>query len=309
MGTKIARILKSEMTTSVFYIALGLCLTAAPVQTVNLICKVIFGLVLIGSGGYQLYTFLKGKEDATIIDMFSGVIVLVFGVFLFFNPQIVVRLLPMLIGALILVDSIWLFRTGFQLKNQENNLWTAYVAGAAVGIILAAIIILNPFAKVRTTILFSGIVLLLNGVADVVFFMLRKKHLDPSLEKNKDSGENTQDDNDMYDAYDPSLTAGSELHHHFGDPVEEERHFGNPPDLSGQSAGNTAEGKAEASAWVSEETAADAGVTERPASSENNPSQQPAGAYAQEEARRQEPPHESAREDGFSRKDESEWKF
>ena len=314
MSDKISRFLKSEMSTSVFYILLGLCLIAVPVQTVNVICKIIFGLALIVSGGYQLYTFLKGKEDATVLNMFSGVIVLVFGVFLFSNPQIVVRLLPVLIGALLLVDSIWLLRTGFLLKKRNVNLWTAYIAGAAAGIILAGIIMLNPFSKLRTTILFSGIVLLINGIADVVFYMLRKKNLTSDPEAAADQGTDASDDKDMYDEYDPSYKKDTEEHHHFGNPVvEEELHFGNPPEPDTASAWNSSEGRSGNGAFAPESKDNDpAGIPSAGTSVKEDSSQNHSAApsdSSEAEPKIDESRDDGKKEDGFERPGESEWKF
>ena len=57
MGEKINNILKGEIISSVFYILLGLCLILIPTQTVDVICKVVFGLILIGVGIYHIYIF------------------------------------------------------------------------------------------------------------------------------------------------------------------------------------------------------------------------------------------------------------
>ena len=61
MGEKINNILKGEIISSVFYILLGLCLILIPTQTVDVICKVVFGLILIGAGIYHIYIYIRGK--------------------------------------------------------------------------------------------------------------------------------------------------------------------------------------------------------------------------------------------------------
>ena len=99
-------ILRGQIPTSVFYILFGLCLALMPVETVNVLCKVVFGLVLIGAGVYHILIFVLEKDNSTILDLFSGVIVLVIGIFLFMNPTVVVKLLTLMLGAFILVDSI-----------------------------------------------------------------------------------------------------------------------------------------------------------------------------------------------------------
>ena len=63
MGEKINNILKGEIISSVFYILLGLCLILIPTQTVDVICKVVFGLILIGVGIYHIYIYIRGKAN------------------------------------------------------------------------------------------------------------------------------------------------------------------------------------------------------------------------------------------------------
>ena len=72
MGEKINNILKGEIISSVFYILLGLCLILIPAQTVDVICKVVFGLILIGAGIYHIYIYIRGKATATIMDLLSS---------------------------------------------------------------------------------------------------------------------------------------------------------------------------------------------------------------------------------------------
>ena len=99
MEEKKSKILRGQIPTSVFYILFGLCLALMPVETVNVLCKVVFGLVLIGAGVYHILIFVLEKDNSTILDLFSGVIVLVIGIFLFMNPTVVVKLLTLMLGS------------------------------------------------------------------------------------------------------------------------------------------------------------------------------------------------------------------
>ena len=78
MEEKKSKILRGQIPTSVFYILFGLCLALMPVETVNVLCKVVFGLVLIGAGVYHILIFVLEKDNSTILDLFSGVIVYLF---------------------------------------------------------------------------------------------------------------------------------------------------------------------------------------------------------------------------------------
>lgn len=131
-GEKKSKILRGQIPTSVFYILFGLCLALMPVETVNVLCKVVFGLVLIGAGVYHILIFVLEKDNSTILDLFSGVIVLVIGIFLFMNPTVVVKLLTLMLGAFILVDSIWMMRGSMKLKKRGQGVWKAFLVESLI---------------------------------------------------------------------------------------------------------------------------------------------------------------------------------
>ena len=189
MGKKIAGILRGELISSGFYVLLGLCLVLMPAQTVNIICKVVFGIVLAAAGLYHLSIYIRGKDSATILDLFTGVIVLVLGGFLFFNPVIVVKLLPLLLGAFVLVDSIWKLKGSFQLKKRKRTEWQVFLFVSLIFIVLGGIMMANPFVKTKITILFDGWVLMVNGAADFIFYFLLKRGLKAAAEKQEEKME------------------------------------------------------------------------------------------------------------------------
>ena len=174
MGEKINNILKGEIISSVFYVLLGLCLILIPTQTVDVICKVVFGLILIGVGIYHIYIYIRGKASATIMDLLSGVVVFVLGVFLFMTPSIVIKLLPWMLGAFVLVDSLWKFKGAFRLKKGGQKSWSALLIGSLIFIALGIVILFGRFPKIMTLLIFSGWVLVCDGVVDIILFIVMK---------------------------------------------------------------------------------------------------------------------------------------
>lgn len=172
MGKKVSDFLKSEIISSVFYLAFGLCLILIPDQTVNIICKIVFGLIMIASGIYHIVIYTAEKEKATILDLFTGVIVMVLGIFLFFTPQIVIRILPYLLGAFVLVDSIWKIKGSYRLKKAQRGRWKIIFLGCLVFIALGVSMLFYSFMSVTQMLLFSGIILTADGAADIVFLIM-----------------------------------------------------------------------------------------------------------------------------------------
>lgn len=197
MGEKVNNILKGEIISSVFYILLGLCLILIPTQTVDVICKVVFGLILIGAGIYHIYIYIRGKAKATIMDLLSGVVVFVLGVFLFMTPSIVIKLLPWMLSAFVLVDSLWKFKGAFLLKKGGNGAWSVLLIGSLVFIALGIVMLFGRFPKIMTLLIFSGWVLVCDGAADIVFYIIMKLGLRKIAKKaeteKEDSGADSSD--------------------------------------------------------------------------------------------------------------------
>lgn len=172
MEEKKNKIFRGQLPVSVIYVLLGLCLALMPVETVNVLCKVVFGLVLIGAGLYHIFLFVFEKENATILDLFSGVIVLVIGVFLFMNPPVVIKLLTLMLGAFILVDSIWMLRGSLKLKKKGLGVWKAFLIESLIFVALGVLILMNPFSELKMTMQVSGWIFVANGGLDIIFYAI-----------------------------------------------------------------------------------------------------------------------------------------
>lgn len=177
MWEKINNFLKGQIVTSLVYIALGVCLVFMPVNTINVICKFVFGILLILVGMYHILIYVAEKLNSTIFDLFSGGILMVLGIFLFMNPQIVVKLLPILLGTFILVDSIWTLKGSSKLKKRGVDTWRLLLFGSLIFIALGISLVVNPFTMVKYTVIFAGWIFLCNGIIDLIYLVLLKKGL------------------------------------------------------------------------------------------------------------------------------------
>lgn len=193
MGKKVSDFFKGEIISSVFYLAFGLCLILIPDQTVNIICKIVFGLVMIAAGIYHIVIYTAEKKKATILDLFTGVIAMVLGIFLFFTPQIVIKILPYLLGAFVLVDSIWKIKGSYRLKKAERGRWKALLIGCLIFIALGISMLFYSFMSIKKMILFSGIILAADGVVDIVFLIMLRTGM-RKAEKLRLAGEKEETD-------------------------------------------------------------------------------------------------------------------
>ncbi|MDO4648366.1 MAG: DUF308 domain-containing protein [Eubacteriales bacterium] len=213
MKKKIFSFLYGELFSSVIFIILGILMCVFPAEMIRVITKVIFGIVLMVTGCFHLYSYLKESKETTVLDMFTGVIVLLLGIFFFRYPQVVVKMLSGLLGAMLVVDCVWVFRAAKRLRKLEVELWKTYLFASLLFLILGLGLMWNPFSKVVQMVVVAGILFVVNGVADIVFYVYYHKMLkaqqkttgeeaaaEEEVPKEKKSGEE-------YEEYDPSYAA------------------------------------------------------------------------------------------------------
>ena len=175
MKKKILDFLESQFPVAIVFLLFGIFLIAMPVHTLDIICKVIFGVALILAGIFNIYTYIKSGSNKQIAHLYSGAMSIVVGIFLFSNPQIVVKLLPWIFGAFIMVDCIWLIKKILLLRKHQGSGWEAYSVVVLVFLVLAVLMIVNPFGEIRKELVFSGWVMGLKGLSDILLTILLGK--------------------------------------------------------------------------------------------------------------------------------------
>ena len=113
------------------------------------------------------------------------------------TPSIVIKLLPWMLSAFVLVDSLWKFKGAFLLKKGGNGTWSVLLIGSLVFIALGIVMLFGRFPKIMTLLIFSGWVLVCDGAADIVFYIIMKLGLRKIAKKaeteKEDSGADSSD--------------------------------------------------------------------------------------------------------------------
>lgn len=292
MKERLLKIMRSRITTSIIYILLGLCLVLMPVTTVYIIYKVVFGIVMITVGLYHIYLYLRNGRSATLLDMFSGSLLVVLGGFLISNPQIVVKLLPLLLGTFVLVDSVWSFQAAIRMKKNNLSAWAFVLTGSLIFVALGIVGMINPFPEVKYTIFFSGGVLLGNGAADLIYLLLIR-YWKKTISSGEETAVNSGEESPAQTAS-QSQTAPGNAGNPQSQPV---------PGSTGDSQSQTAPGSAES--LLSQTFSGNAGgfQPQTTAGSAGNSQSQPVSGNTEDAARKQ-PSDENAQKD--SRTDRKE---
>ncbi|MGN0553586.1 MAG: HdeD family acid-resistance protein [Oscillospiraceae bacterium] len=176
----------------VLTIVIGIILIANSVETTVLICRII-GIILLMSGVFFTGSSLLNMNSMMRkISIVPGLIQLILGLFIMIRPDKIVGMITIIIGIIVLVQSFGILEHGLETKMLGYKLWWGTAALAVTMAILGIIIIVNPFGAVSAAMKFTGVVLVIQGVSDII----TRYKADKVIEKMKDRGSNDYIDTD-----------------------------------------------------------------------------------------------------------------
>ena len=105
----------------------------------------------------------------------GGVLILAMAVFMLVQPQVIVSILYVIIGAALIVNGIIAVQNAIDLWHFQDNRNPVVLLFGAVTLILGVIVLFNPFSTAEVLILTSGVFMLIGGITDLVsLFYIRK---------------------------------------------------------------------------------------------------------------------------------------
>lgn len=160
----------------VLYIIIGLVLLFWPGLSVQLICHVVGGAILLyGASRIVRYVSSRKNSTAEAADLVIGILTALVGAFIAMNATFIASILPWMCGLVMFIGSIGKIQTAFALKRAQTSWWKGTMLSAVVTAFLGLTMLMNPFASVLALIRFFGVALLLDGVSGVISqFMLNK---------------------------------------------------------------------------------------------------------------------------------------
>lgn len=152
----------------VLTIIIGLILMINSVGTTVFICRLI-GIVLIISGVIFTGSSLLNLNSVTHrYSAIPGLIQLIIGIFIAARPDKLVGMITVIVGIIILVQSFSILDHAFETKFVGYRLWWITAIIALIMAVLGIVVIVNPFGAVSAALKFTGIVLIIQGISDII---------------------------------------------------------------------------------------------------------------------------------------------
>lgn len=129
---------------------------------------VIFGIVHI------IMYFSRDKMEAMLqMDMVTGICLLAFGIFVLVRPELIISILPFVVGVILLLGAVVKFQNCLDMKKLGFTKWYLILIAALVMVAVGIILVINPFEAAEAMMILLGAGLLADGIISLFdIFML-----------------------------------------------------------------------------------------------------------------------------------------
>ena len=166
MEYKVKQLLNSKLVPAVLSIILGIVIVIARRSAVDLLVKIVGGIVIAAAIGFIVIYLTRPDKEAgnlTMILLSAGAAVLI-GILIFTFAESIVNIFPIVMGLYLILNGLSHLTAGY--ADPENRI-VAVLLGVLV-IALGVLIVVQPSFLVDTIMIFIGAAFIVNGVSDLL---------------------------------------------------------------------------------------------------------------------------------------------
>ena len=157
-------------------IVFGILLLLTPQARMESIALFI-GIAIALYGLFSVVVAIMNRDNKKLFltDLLFGIVLIVLAILVFANLALIGKYLPTLVGFLMILSSLAEIVRSFSLKSGGLKSWWLGIVPALIVLILGFVFLLKPSFVGASFGIFTGITLVINGIAAVVnFFQLKK---------------------------------------------------------------------------------------------------------------------------------------
>lgn len=165
-------------------IVLGLIMLFFPQITSIAVC-IMFGIALAICGTVKIAGYFSDVDLGYMFhfDLMLGILQLVVGILLLFHPGAIMVAIPIVLGISLLTDGVLKAQLALDIKRMGYGKWWVSMLGAALGVVLAIMIMCNPFEGTTAVFMVIGISFIVDGLLDL-YTILRVSNAVSKFRKN-----------------------------------------------------------------------------------------------------------------------------
>ncbi|MBC8571241.1 HdeD family acid-resistance protein [Zongyangia hominis] len=163
---------------AILNIVLGLCLIIWPQISAVTLCY-LFGALTAAAGLFQVICYFSRDSYGIPLasDLALGLMSLIVGAILILHPGDVITLLPIVIGILVVLNSVFLLEAAIDVKRAGIESWWAILLMAVIGAVLGVLLLFHPFAGASALMILIGAALVVSGVENICAVIYLKRYV------------------------------------------------------------------------------------------------------------------------------------
>lgn len=148
----------SSILGDILLLILGLYFAFNP-ETQASLMGYMFGLALLIVGIYNSIKYIINfsKNKLFITNLIYGVLSIIIGIFILFNPFSIANIISIMIGLWLIMSSLFNGALVWQLKKHKEEIWVLSLTITTLSLILGILVLINPFHSYLLLTAFVGI--------------------------------------------------------------------------------------------------------------------------------------------------------
>lgn len=179
MNRSFSKIWKETLIIALCFILLGCFMLMKPEMTLTFFSDIVGALVLM-LAIIAFYKHYKMKRMFTF-DLAYGIVCVVGALLLFFNKEFLANLIPIVLGIVMIANSIFKIQYIFDLKKAGVERWYISLILSIIKITLGILLIVDPFESMFKITQIIGVFVILFAICDMSDLIVIKVYLNKSL--------------------------------------------------------------------------------------------------------------------------------
>lgn len=165
---------------SLLYVMLGVIMMFFPKTTMETICYIFAGILILIGIVYTIFYFGRNIVDSYYrYDLVYGLVTILCGVLIIVKVDLLINLIPIVMGILIFGNGIIKLQHAIDLKRVDFSGWFYVLIFSLLCITIGTVLIFQPAFIAETVTMIIGISFAFSGVTDLVtLFLISKKMKD-----------------------------------------------------------------------------------------------------------------------------------
>ena len=167
----------------ILYILMGAVLLIFPETTARTICYATGGAAVVaGMTAVCIYLFRDVSKNTYRNDFVSGLVSVLLGVFLFYKADLVISLIPFLLGIAVIISGFIKLQNCIDVRHMGYGNGIVLFLLSLVNIVLGIILLVNPFGTAILLFRLIGVGLIFSGATDLAAVLYMSKKIDNYIE-------------------------------------------------------------------------------------------------------------------------------